>query len=200
MPHTASDIAPPGGYLSGQLLIATPRVNAFGFAHSVILISNHDERGAMGIIINHIIENVSYETLFEELKITPGTPNAMEDLPVHYGGPVEINRGFVLYHCTETPPEDSFSYFPYINVAISSSLHILRDIAAGNGPTERLLALGYAGWSPGQLEAEIEDNSWISVPASRILIFNTPNEHKWQLAAGSLGIDISKLATEAGHA
>lgn len=196
-----SDIAPKNsdpssGYLAGQLLVATPLVNSTGFSHSVIFLCAHNAEGAMGIIINHIIGNMSYRELFDQLSIEEG--ENVPGLPVHYGGPVEINRGFVIYHFDDLPYPDTL--IATGNIAISSSIHVLRDIAAGKGPKERILALGYAGWGPGQLESEIESNSWISVPASRELIFETENETKWKKAAQSQGIDISKLTSDVGHA
>ncbi len=190
------DTAPPTGYMNGQLLVATPLVTSPGFIRSVIFMCAHDAGGAMGIIINHIIENISYKDLFDQLSIEQA--DHVPSLPVHYGGPVEINRGFVIYHFDDLPHPDTIITVNHI--AISSSIHVLRDIAAGNGPKDRLLALGYAGWAPGQLEAEMEANSWISVPASRRLIFDTENDQKWQQAAGSQGIDIRKLTSDAGHA
>ncbi len=186
----------PTGYLSGQLLVATPLVNSPGFAHSVIYMCSHDQNGAMGIIINHIIENISYKDLFEQLSIKGET--TVNHLPVHYGGPVEINRGFVIYHYETLPHSDSL--FSLNNIAVSSSLHILRDIASGSGPDKRILALGYAGWAAGQLESEMEANSWISVPATLDLVFADDNEAKWQRAAHSQGIDIRKLTSDIGHA
>jgi putative transcriptional regulator len=191
-----TDIPADGSYLGGQLLVATPLVSSPGFAKSVIFLCAHDAGGAMGIIINHIIENISYKELFEQLSIK-GSADAPR-LPVHYGGPVEINRGFVIYHFEDDPHPDTLIAVNHI--AISSSIHVLRDIAAGKGPSERILALGYAGWAPGQLEAEIESNSWISVPSSRDLIFDTANDSKWSRAAQSQGIDIRKLTSDAGHA
>lgn len=196
MQKSISDITPPTGYLSGQLLIATPLVTSPGFAKSVIFMCAHDSAGAMGIIINHIIENISYKELFEQLAIDRAAH--VEKLPVHYGGPVEINRGFVIYHFDELPHPDTL--ITVNNIAISSSIHVLKEIAAGAGPKERILALGYAGWGAGQLEIEMESNSWISVPATRDLIFSPDNEAKWNRAAQSQGIDIRKLTSDAGHA
>ena len=184
------------GYLSGQLLVATPLVSSPGFNKAVIFMCAHDARGAMGIIINHIIENISYKDLFDQLKIARGEHTPL--LPVHYGGPVEINRGFVVYHFGDRPHPDTL--ITVGDIAISSSIHVLRDIATGGGPKERILALGYAGWAGGQIESEIEANNWISVPASRELIFDTANDTKWKRAAESQGIDIRKLTSDAGHA
>ena len=184
------------GYLVGNLLVATPLVVTPAFSHAVILICEHSKNGAMGIIINHIIENISYKDLFDQLAIEK--ENFVEKLPVHYGGPVEINRGFIIYpYEPEKYPE---TLIKVGNIAISSSIHILRDIATGNGPKERILALGYAGWGAGQIEVEIAANSWISVPASNDIIFSKDNLGKWKKAAESNGIDISKLTSEVGHA
>jgi putative transcriptional regulator len=194
-----SEVNPPTGYLTGQLLLSTPLVNTPGFSKAVIFMCSHDSEGAMGIILNHVIENISYKELFEQLSIEEkeGGPGATT-LPVHYGGPVEINRGFVIYHYDEVPYADTI--LTVNKIAISSSIHLLRDIAEGKGPDERLLALGYAGWGAGQLEVEMEANSWISVPASHELIFGTDNDTKWERAALSQGIDIHKLTSDVGHA
>lgn len=185
-----------GGYLEGQLLIATPVVTGSCFAHSVVLMCAHTGEGAMGIIVNHIIENISYRDLFKQLKLSPALLSG--DLPVYYGGPVEMNRGFVIHGHEGEPAEDAL--ITHNGIAVSSSVNILREIAAGRGPAQRMLALGYAGWGPGQLEAEIEQNSWITVPSSTGLVFAPDNEDKWQRAAKSQGIDIHKLSTDVGHA
>lgn len=195
--HSSASTTPPhSGYLAGQLLVATPLVASPGFMHSVIFMCSHDENGAMGIIINHIIENISYRDLFDQLSIKRG--EGIDHLPVHYGGPVEINRGFVIYHYEDIPQPESLCSIN--NIAVSSSLNILRDIAHGKGPHQRILALGYAGWAAGQLEAEIEANSWISVPTTLDLVFGPDNDAKWQRAAAALGIDIRKLTSDIGHA
>lgn len=191
-----SEIIPPAGYLTNRLLIATPLTNSPAFSRSVILMCAHDENGAMGIIINHVIENVNYSDLFEQLSIEFDKSTAL--LPVHYGGPVEINRGFVIYHFEDIPYPETL--LTINNIAVSSSLGVLRDIAQGSGPKDRILALGYAGWGPGQLEAEMENNSWISVPATRELIFEADNSNKWKHAAEIYGIDISRLTSVVGHA
>ena len=194
-----SEAHPPTGYLTGQLLISTPLVNTPGFSRAVIFMCSHDAEGAMGIILNHVIENISYKELFEQLSIEEKDGGSgATTLPVHYGGPVEINRGFVIYHFEDVPYADTI--LTVNKIAISSSIHLLRDIAEGKGPDERLLALGYAGWGAGQLELEMEANSWISVPASRELIFGTDNDTKWERAALSQGIDIHKLTSDVGHA
>lgn len=186
------------GYLEGQLLIATPVITGPVFQHSVILMCAHNAEGAMGIIVNHIIDNICYGELFEQLDIPKDSEAS--DMPVYYGGPVEINRGFVVYDNLGDPDNRSQAAFTFGNISVSSSLDTLRAIAEGHGPKRRILTLGYAGWSPGQLEAEMEDNSWFSVPASGELVFATENEKKWERAALSQGIDITKFSTFAGHA
>lgn len=191
-----SDIMPPTGYLSNRLLIATPHVNIPVFARSVILMCAHDAEGAMGIIINNVIENIGYRDLFKQLSIDPA--QEIPCLPIHYGGPVEINRGFILYNYDRFPHAETM--LTVNNIAVSCSIDLLRDIASGKGPEACLLALGYAGWGAGQLEAEMEANSWISVPVIPDIIFETDNQKKWKLAAESDGIDISRLTSYVGHA
>lgn len=191
-----SELVVPAGYLSSRLLIATPLISSPAFSRSVILMCAHDENGAMGIIINHVIQNISYKDLFEQLDIESSIDAS--HLPVHYGGPVEINRGFIIHPFDDVPHPDTI--VTVNNVAISSSIHILRNIAKGNGPQERILALGYAAWGPGQLENEMESNNWISVPATRELIFESDNDVKWKHAAEIYGIDINKLTSNVGHA
>ncbi len=191
-----SEIIPPTGYLTNRLLVATPLITASAFSRSVILMFSHDSEGAMGIIVNHVIENIGYKDLFLQLSID--SSQAITSLPVHYGGPVEINRGFVVYHFDDLPYPDTL--LTVNDIGVSSSLHMLRDIAQGGGPADRILALGYAAWGAGQLEAEMESNNWISVPATRELVFGTDNKVKWKHAAESQGIDISRLTTHVGHA
>lgn len=184
------------GYLEGNLLVATPNVTGTNFSKSVIFLCAHSAEGAMGIIINHTLDNVRYADLFEQLTLP--TAALHQNLPVHYGGPVEVNRGFVIYeHEGRFLPEAMLTVG---GIAISGSLGILKSIAAGAGPKRSLLALGYAGWAAGQLESEMEENSWISVPASIDLIFDQANTHKWERAAMLQGVDLRKLSTVAGHA
>lgn len=184
-----------GGYLAGQFLVATPVITTGCFQKSVIYIFNHSADGAMGLIINQPIELVNYTTLIEGMNL----PKAHSDqqLPVYFGGPVERARGFVLH---STDYFRDFSLMRSNELAITASSAILGDIVAGNGPKHAALVVGYAGWSAGQLEAEIEQNSWISVPATADLMFNTENELKWATASKSLGIDMAFFSTTAGHA
>jgi len=191
-----SDIIPPSGYLSSRLLVATPLINSPAFNRSVILMCAHDSEGAMGIIINRVIENIAYKDIFQQLSIAPD--QEISSMPVHYGGPVEMNRGFIIYDHDEFPHPETM--LTVNNIAVSCSVSILREIAEGKGPSHCLLALGYTGWAAGQLEAEMEANSWISVPATTELVFQAGNSDKWKLAAQSNGIDISRVTGYAGHA
>ncbi len=184
------------GYLEGQMLVATPNVMGGGFKQSVILMCAHSEEGAMGIIVNQTLPDVDYADLFNQFDLPKD--NIDSSLSVNYGGPVEVNRGFVIYR-----HEDEFLDEAMItmgDMAISGSIDLLKKIAEGKGPKERILALGYAGWSPNQLEDEIEDNSWISVPVDSDLIFDTNNDSKWHRVSFGNGIDLTKLSTVAGHA
>ena len=184
------------GYLEGQLLVATPNVEGGGFKQSVILICAHSSEGAMGIIINHLLPDVQYRDLFEQFELPQSHIDGSEK--VYYGGPVEVNRGFVIYR-----HEDRFlgeAMLQMDDLAISGSIDLLRQIALGEGPKEVILSLGYAGWSPGQLEEELEENSWITVPVDSNLVFDKNNDSKWHRASFMNGIDIHKLSTVAGHA
>jgi putative transcriptional regulator len=184
------------GYLQGRLLVATPNIVGSHFQHSVILMCAHSAEGAMGIIINHTLDNIFYSDLFEQLGL-PTTALTVNPT-VHYGGPVEVNRGFVIYEHDERYLKEAMLVVG--NVAISGSLGVLKAISEDSGPKRCLLALGYAGWGPKQLEAEIEENSWISVPLNSDLIFDQSQEEKWERAAQLQGIDLRKFSTMAGHA
>lgn len=184
-----------GGYLEGQLLVATTLITESCFNRSVLYVCAHGDDGAMGVIVNRILPDLKYKDVLKQLKIdvAPG----FREPPVYLGGPVEASRGLVVHS-----PEYSHADTVHLadDIAVTSNLRVLHDIAAGRGPEKHLLTLGYAGWAPGQLEAEIEANSWISVPAAANLIFDTPDAEKWELAAGSLGIDMFMLSGDVGHA
>lgn len=183
------------GYLEGKLLVATPLVMGDCFQHSVVYLFAHNPHGAMGVIINKPLEMVHFATLFQQLNIEV-TPH-MRDLVIYHGGPVEENRGFVLHSSDWRAPDTMVGKN---GVAITASTSVLREIAAGAGPVDRLLTIGYARWAPGQLEAELEANSWISVPATPELIFHTDDDAKWAMSAQSLGVDMARYSTIGGHA
>lgn len=183
------------GYLAGQLLVATPVIDTGCFQKSVIYVFAHSAEGAMGIIINQPLELVNYSSLIDGMELPLDASN--KQLPVYFGGPVERARGFVI-HSTDYHRE--FSLMRSGELAVTASSAILQDMAAGHGPEKAALVVGYAGWTAGQLEAEIEGNSWISVPATPELVFGTVNELKWATASQSLGIDMAFFSTTAGHA
>jgi putative transcriptional regulator len=183
------------GYLEGKLLVATPLVAGDCFQHSVVYLFAHNPHGAMGVIVNKPLEMVHFASLFQQLGI-PVT-GKMNDLPIYHGGPVEEHRGFVL-HSPDYKGADTL--VSRSGIAITASTSVLRDIAAGSVPVDRLLTIGYARWAPGQLESEIEANSWITVPATPELVFHAEDDAKWLFAAKSLGVDMDRYSTFSGRA
>lgn len=184
-----------GGTLAGRLLVATPVVHGSCFDRSVIYLCAHNKEGAMGVIINYPVQNIRLSEIIDQLGIENSTD--VHDLPIHFGGPVEANRGFVI-HSDEFPSTECF--IRQGGVAVTGSVSILHDLAHGKGPMRGMLALGYAGWSSGQLESEIEGGSWIVAPATQQILFEVGNELKWSLALASMGIDLGHLSTDVGHA
>ena len=185
----------PSPYFEGQLLVAMPAMPDPRFERSVIYISAHSEDGAMGIVVNKPLESLSFAELLEQLEIE--TANVDERIRVHFGGPVEATRGFVLHsadyvHDATMMVDDEF--------ALTATVDVLKALAEGDGPRNSLLALGYAGWAPGQLDEEIQNNGWLHCSADFGIVFGEENETKWKLAAANLGIDLSLLSTEMGHA
>ena len=182
--------------LTGQLLIAMPQMMDPRFARSVVYVCAHSENeGAMGLVVNKLFEALTMDELFTHLKLDPGPLGRSR--PVCFGGPVEPGRGFVL-HTADYREEATLVVTD--GLAVTATLDILRAIGKGEGPRKNLLALGYAGWAPGQLDAEMQANGWLSAPADADLVFDPDFEGKWQRALGKLGIDLTLLSTEAGHA
>jgi putative transcriptional regulator len=182
-------------YLTGQLLIAMPTMLDPRFARSVIFLCAHNEDGAMGLVINRLIGSITFPDLLQQLGIE--AEEASETIRVHFGGPVESGRGFVL-HSAEYGQEGTLKVNS--DLALTATVDILRDMAAGGGPKLSMLALGYAGWGPGQLDAEIQANGWLHVDADEALVFDGDLGEKWERAIGKLGIDVSMLSGDAGHA
>jgi putative transcriptional regulator len=191
------------GYLDGQLLIAMPIMSDPRFARSVIYMCAHSEDGAMGLVINQRASHISFPDLLTKLNIVSSPPEGsisdnVRGMSIHVGGPVETGRGFVLHSSdyfvndSTLPIEDG--------VCLTATIDILKAIAAGNGPNRAILALGYAGWSPGQLESEIQANGWLNCPADPDLIFGTDLDLKYTRALAKIGIDPSHLVSDAGHA
>jgi putative transcriptional regulator len=183
------------GALAGHLLVATPAIQESCFARSVIYLCAHNKEGAMGIIINQPVANLELREIFDQLDIEFDA--SIRSLPIHFGGPVEAHRGFVL-HTADKAGLDSI--IGQDGIAMSASLTVLQQLAGGHGPSQGMLVLGYAGWSPGQLESEIEGGSWLVVPATKKLVFDTGNDTKWNVAVSSLGFDMAHFSTTVGHA
>lgn len=192
-----------GHYLDGQMLVAMPGMSDDRFARAVIYVCAHSPDGAMGIIVNHPVRRVSFSEILVQLDVLEADaairlPAAIEAVPVVKGGPVETGRGFVL-HSDDYFVDDST--LPIDNgIALTATLDVLRAIAKGKGPRRAVLALGYAGWSPGQLETEIQANGWLNCPADTTLIFDPALDHKYDRALRKIGIDPSIFSGEAGHA
>lgn len=183
--------------LTGQLLVAMPQMQDPRFARSVVYLCAHSgEAGAMGLVVNKTIDALTVDELFVHLKIEPARP-ANRPQPVHFGGPVDPGRGFVL-HSPDYREEGTLGIGD--EFAMTATLDILRAIGKGEGPRQSLLALGYAGWAPGQLDAEIQANGWLSVPADTALVFDEADDNKWHRALAKLGVSPSMLSTDAGHA
>ena len=183
------------GYLAGQLLIAMPQMMDPRFQRTVIYMCAHSSDGAMGLVINKPMESLSFPDLLQQLEIEP--KGAGGSMPIYFGGPVETGRGFVLHSADYV--EDATLVIGG-NVALTANIDIVRAIAAGRGPNRKLLALGYAGWGPGQLDQEIQANGWLNVPADDEIVFGADNPAKWSAALGKLGVDIEKLSGFAGRA
>jgi len=190
-------------YLEGQILIAMPSMDDPRFERSVIYICAHSEGGAMGLVINKPAKNIDFAELMTRLNLPQGDSNIELDLEdsdrlVHFGGPVEPGRGFVLHSGEYNSQESTLA----INdeVGLTATLDVLKEIAAGKGPEKSLLALGYAGWSPGQLENEIIHNGWLHCQADEDLLFGIEIDEKYQSALDKLGINPGALSGQAGHA
>ncbi|MFC4350476.1 YqgE/AlgH family protein [Fodinicurvata halophila] len=181
--------------LEGQLLVAMPGMSDPRFERSVIYLCAHNAEGAMGIVINRLVESLTFPDLLQQLDID--NSNVDETIRVHFGGPVETGRGFVL-HSSEYLQDSSLQIRD--DVALTATVDILRDMANGQGPQHSLLALGYAGWDAGQLDQEMQANGWLTVTPDPGLIFEPDLDEKWNKAIGKLGFDVSKLSGAAGHA
>jgi putative transcriptional regulator len=183
------------GSLTGQLLVAMPHMADARFARTVVYLCAHSAEGAMGLVVNRLIDSLSFDSLLDQLGLQAGAKEV--DLPVHFGGPVESSRGFVLHSADYV--QDSTLVIDD-DIALTATIDVLKAIANGDGPKERVLALGYAGWAAGQLDAEIHANGWLMVPADHELVFGLDNDSKWQRALAKIGVDLSLLSSEAGHA
>lgn len=183
------------GYLTGQLLLAMPGMDDPRFARSVIYICAHNADGAMGLVINRLNTAITFPELMTQLGIA--TRGSVPQIPIFGGGPVETGRGFVL-HSADYVQESTLVVSE--TIALTATVDVLSAIAEARGPRSNLIALGYAGWGPGQLEDEIHKNGWLTVEADENLVFHTDISLKWPRAIAKLGIDLTMLSTHAGHA
>ncbi len=191
------------GYLDGQMLIAMPSMQDERFSRAVIYVCAHSSEGAMGIVVNQPASNINFADLLLQLEVIPADdlirlPPKAESVLVLKGGPVETGRGFVLHSAdffieNSTLPIDD-------GICLTATLDILKAIARGSGPHNAVLALGYAGWAPGQLETEIQSNGWLHCAADPDLIFGNETGRKYDRALRKIGIDPGMLSSEAGHA
>ena len=181
--------------LRDHFLLAMPCLSQGIFSHSITYICEHGETGAMGIIINQALD-LSVSDIFEHLQIAPLQDFSSE--PVMAGGPVQMDHGFVLHRGSVRTWEASLKVTP--EITLTTSRDVLRAIARNEGPEDHLIALGYAGWSAGQLEQELADNSWLTLPGDSEIIFGTPADQRLGAAAAMLGIDMNLISNQAGHA
>jgi len=181
-------------YLEGRCLIAMPTMGDERFVRTLVYMCAHNEDGAMGLVVNKPLEDLSFVDLLIQLGIDQGP--AAEHIRLHFGGPVETGRGFVLH-------SDDYSNDGTLPIAegvsLTATVDVLRAMANGSGPRKSLLALGYAGWAPGQLDAEIQHNGWLTCDADEELIFGTDLASKWNKALGKIGIDPVMLSTDTGQ-
>lgn len=182
--------------LVGQLLVAMPHMQDHRFQRAVIYVCAHRTDGAMGLVLNKLMGELTLQQVLQQLGV--GADGVTGSPRVHFGGPVDAGRGFVL-HSTDYI-EKTATVQISDHVALTATLDILRAIGRGEGPRKSFLALGYAGWGKGQLDLEMERNDWLHAPADEGLVFDELLENKWQRAFGKLGIDLSTLSVEAGHA
>lgn len=181
--------------LTGHFIIAMPGLMDENFDHTVTYVCEHDENGTFGIVINRETD-ITLEEVIQQMSIKNQDKNR-HNQSVYLGGPVQQGRGFILHN-----PPGSWDSSLKINdrIALTTSRDILEAIAHNEGPDESIIALGYAGWGPGQLESEIAANAWLNCPAEEQIIFNTPSNQRWEAAARLIGVDLQLLSQNPGHA
>ena len=184
--------------LTGQVLIAMPGMTDPRFARSVVLICAHSDEGAMGLVLNQPLPEIDFGDLLEQLGIE--ADDSARRIEVRFGGPVEPGRGFVLHNVPEHGDDPEGRLRIGQALALTTTRDILEDLAHGEGPESAVLALGYAGWGPGQLEQEMLDNGWLTGDGAQDLIFSQDHDAKWQQALRAQGIDPSLLSAAAGRA
>ncbi|MSP67184.1 MAG: YqgE/AlgH family protein [Alphaproteobacteria bacterium] len=184
-----------GDTLTGQLLIAMPTMGDQRFAKSVVYICAHSAEGAMGIVVNKLINFLTFPDLLTQLGIKAAQP--ANQINIHFGGPVETSRGFVL-HSAEYRRDETL----VVNdrIGLTATIDVVRAMAEGRGPRRSLVALGYAGWAPGQLDSEIQANGWLHAPADEELVFDPDQGRKWTRSAAKVGVEFSMLSSFSGRA
>jgi len=183
------------GYLTGQMIMATPQMTDKRFERALIYICGHDAQGAMGLILNKYIEDLTLKSLLQQLGLP--TDKLPHDSPIHFGGPMDNGRGFVLHTDDYIHPA---TVHLFENLAMTATLDVLQSIANKEGPEQCLVAMGYAGWGAGQLESELSENVWMEMDPDFDLIFNTPVERKWDLGMTKMGLDVAILDPHVGQA
>lgn len=182
--------------LKNHFIIATPNLTDPNFCRAVAYICDHTPEGAMAIIVNYPL-TLHLSDVFQNMDIDSQN-RQLNDMTIFAGGPIQQERGFVLHLPCQEHWESSLELSD--NISITTSKDILQAMADNHGPQKALIALGYAGWGPGQLEKELADNSWILSPASADIVFNTPHDERWKAAAALIGVDIERMSSQMGHA
>lgn len=197
MSETQSPESPESGEsLGGQVLIAMPGMSDPRFRRSLVYICAHSAEGAMGLIVNKHAENLQLKDLFERLEIPIGEP--MAAAPVHFGGPVETGRGFVLHSADYDSGESTLQVDD--TTSMTATIDVLQAMADNRGPSRALVALGYAGWAAGQLEEEMRANGWLACPPDEELLFGPDEQGKWERALAKIGVSAGTLSSQGGHA
>lgn len=187
------------GYLAGHVLLAMPAMGDGRFQRAVIYMCAHDENGAMGLVVNHVVPGLEFGSLLTELSLASDItiPSDIVRRPVINGGPVETARGFLL-HSKDFKHDDTVEINEGFN--LTGTIDALKEVAAGKGPQDMVFTLGYAGWSAGQLDSELQQNAWLTAEASRELIFETAPDKMWDKAVAQIGVNPALLSSESGHA
>lgn len=192
---------PPANYLEGHVLIAMPNMPDPKFEQSVVFLCAHSAKGAMGLVLNKVVSNITFVDLLKQLRIRPEA-RRVPGLQIQFGGPVDTGRGFVLHSTDYSAGEATAKIGQQIGlkVGLTATVDVLKAIAEGKGPTASMLALGYAGWGPGQLEQEIQKNGWLTCPVDDTLLWGTDLQGKWAYAIKKLGFNPSQLSRDTGRA
>lgn len=183
------------GWLTGQMLVAMPSMMDPRFSRTVVYLCQHGLEGAMGLVVNRIYDDLDFRGLLHQLKI-PVTSSTI-DLPIHFGGPVDPARGFVL-HSSEYHREGTLRISDM--VSLTATVEVLQAVAEGRGPEKAMMTLGYAGWSAGQLDGELQATGWLVAPEDESIIFGPGTDSKWERALAKIGVSPTMLSGDIGHA